>query len=222
MSLRFPPAARQALHGYIGLPWSTRAHVLLRWTSCPFAAVERNVPTAGSVLDLGCGHGLLSLYLAATGPERVISGVDVDPAKLRSARAAAKGFPAVSFFDAPDGWRPVPGETWDGIVIVDMLYLLGRGPALELLTSAATALAPGGRLVVKEIDVRPRWKYQLALYQEKLATRVAHITQGSEVDFLTPNDLANTLRDVGLTVTKRSIDRGYPHPHAIVTADRQT
>ena len=221
MSVRFPEPARRALRRYDGLPITTRAHVLLRWLSCPFAAVEQEVPTAGSVLDLGCGHGLLSLYLAATAPGRVVQGVDVDGEKLREARIAAAGFADVTFVDTPNGWRPTATEQWDGIVIVDMLYLLGRDIALELLVSAARSLAPGGRLVVKEIDVQPRWKYQLALQQERFATRVAHVTKGNEVDFLPMDELTNALADEGLAVTQRSIDRWYPHPHALVTADRQ-
>lgn len=221
MSFRFPREARRCLAAYGNLPASTRAHVFLRWLSCPFAAVEEEVPKTGSVLDLGCGHGLLSLYISATGPERRVQGVDVDAAKVREATAAASAFHSVSFVEASDGgWRPQPDESWDAIVIVDMLYLLGSVAAFELLATAAAALCPGGRLVIKEIDFRPRWKYQLAVLQERMATRVARVTQGEMVDFLAPSGVARVLQDAGLTVKQRSIHRGYPHPHVVLTAVR--
>jgi len=53
-------------------------------------AIEAEVPRRGRVLDLGCGHGLFSLLLAATSPERQVTGVDVDGDKLGLARRAAE------------------------------------------------------------------------------------------------------------------------------------
>ena len=47
------------------------------------------MPRRGEILDAGCGHGLLSLYLAAQSPERRITGVDIDDEKLAVARRAA-------------------------------------------------------------------------------------------------------------------------------------
>ena len=70
--------------------------------------------------------------------------------------------------------------------MVDVLYLLGQDRALDLVTRAAAALAPGGVLAVKEIDVRPRWKYELARVQEMVSTRVTRITAGEGVAFVPP------------------------------------
>ena len=81
--------------------------------------------------------------------------------------------------------------------MVDVLYLLGRDPALALVGDAARALAPGGSLVVKEIDVRPRWKYELARAQEVVSTRVTRITQGAGVAFVPPDDIVAAMSGAG-------------------------
>lgn len=223
MTLRRPPAARAAFHCYRGLPRSTRAHLTIRWLTCPMTAIAAEIPQAGRVLDLGCGHGFLSLYLAADGPERTVCGVDVDAAKIAEAKRAAAdggGFEHVSFTEVPADWRPPAEPPWDAIVVNDVLYLLGEPGALALLGAAAAAIAPGGRLVVKEIDTKPWWKYRLAIAQELAATRLAKVTAGDHVAFCSPASIVATMEAAGLTVRERRVDRGYPHPHHLFVGSR--
>ncbi len=207
--------AQRVLDAYAGLGRGDRFHVAMRWRSCPFPEVEAAVPRAGRILDVGCGHGVFSLYLAATSPERAVVGVDVDAAKVVSARQAADaaGLPVTFAGSAPEG-------PWDAITIVDVLYLLGEAPALALLRELAAQLAPGGVLVVKEIDVRPRWKYQLARWQEIVATRVTRITEGEGVAFVPPAVIDRTLTEAGLFVTRRSLARHSLYPHLLLSARR--
>ena len=223
MGLRLTPAARIALRCFRGHPRTTRTHVLVRWCSAPLTAVADAVPVSGRVLDLGCGHGLLSLVLAASAPGRTVVGVDVDVAKITEAQQAASAFDEpgrVRFEAVHGGWQPTPGDDWDAIVICDVLYLLGREAALELLRACAAALGPGGVLVVKEIDQRPAWKYRLARVQELAATRVAKVTQGEVVRFVDVAGMTEALEVAGLAVQRRRVDRGYPHPHLLLTGRR--
>jgi 2-polyprenyl-3-methyl-5-hydroxy-6-metoxy-1,4-benzoquinol methylase len=196
-------------------------HVRGRWASCPVPAVEAEVPRAGRVLEVGCGHGLVSVHLALTSPARRVTGSDIDGRKIDFARVAVEAVPEgsrPSFVHRPDG--SLPDGPWDAIVVVDVLYLLPAAAETDLLDACVAQLAPGGVLVLKETDVVPRWKHRLATLQEHVATRILRITAGSTVSFTPIDVLAGSLRERGLEVRTRRIDRGYLHPHALVVAAR--
>jgi hypothetical protein len=52
--------------------------------------------------------------------------------------------------------------------------------------------------------------------QETLSVRVLRITEGRDLAFLSPDELGNAMREAGLQVTSRRVDRGRPHPHHLV------
>ena len=205
-----------AVHAYDGQALRVRLHVQGRARSCPFDAIEARVPPEGDVLDAGCGHGLLSLLLAAGSPRRRVTGIDVDPAKVAAAEAAAvtARLTNVAFERVAHDW--IPERRWDAIALADVLYLLGHDAAVALLDRLARTAAPGGVILVKEIDTAPRWKYELARLQEVVATRVARVTAGDAVEFVPPTVIADTLRDAGLAVEHVPLQHGRLHPHHLV------
>jgi 2-polyprenyl-3-methyl-5-hydroxy-6-metoxy-1,4-benzoquinol methylase len=210
--------ARQVLAGFRGASRRDRVHVRVRWATCPVPEIDAEVPTRGRILEVGCGHGLVSAYLARACAARDVVGVDIDERKLAVARAAAQRLPAGSgglrFESSTDGVVPV--GPWDAVVIVDVLYLLDTDHELALLDACAAELAPGGLLVVKETDVVPAWKHRIAKAQEVLATRVLRITAGDSLTFTPIAELAAHLADRGLQVAVRRVDAGYPHPHSLL------
>lgn len=204
---------------------TTRLHTRLRWWSCPFSAVDAAVPASGSVLEVGCGHGLLSCELALRQPGRTVTGVDIDAGKIAQATRAATagGLGArVSFDTVPAGFAPT--GSYDALVICDVLYLLPADDQRELVTAAARCLAPGGVVVLKEMDLEPRWKFRWNHIQETLASRVLPITDsvGHGMTFVAPTEMAHWLTDAGLDTDVRRCDRHYPWPHVLVTGNAPT
>lgn len=182
------------------------------------------MPKQGRILEVGCGHGLLSLFLALRGHERRVVGVDVDEAKVAAARQAAERLgPDAAFVDfaaVPAGWRP--DEPADAVVIADVLYLLPEAQQRRLLGACAGSLTPGGVLVVKEVGHEPRWKFRWNVVQETLSTRVLGITAGDgSLHFVPPATMASWLAEDGLATTSTLIDRGYPWPHHLLVGRLQ-
>jgi len=217
---------QRAVELFADTPRATRLHTRLRWWWCPFPVIEAAVPDAGDVLEVGCGHGLLTLYLALASRQRHVVGVDIDGAKIAEAAEAATRLrpdeAEVTFHAVEPGY--VPDGSWDAIVVADVLYLLPEADQRSLLTAAAGTLRPGGVLVVKEMGLTPRWKLTWNRTQETLATRVFRVTDsvGSGLTFVAPEAMASWLRESSLEVEHRAVDHGYPWPHHLIVATRST
>lgn len=222
-------AGSVALRAYRSQPLGTRLHARIRWLSAPFPAVEEQVPRTGRILEIGCGHGLFCTYLALTGFERQVVGVDIDTGKISQAQRVGEQFAGdrLRFATATSG-TVEPGP-WDAIVIIDMLYLLPAEQQRELLLAAAAELAPGGVLLIKEMGTAPAWKVRWNTLQETLAVSVLGITERAATgatadaprfDFVPPPVMAGWLQDVGLHTTGRRVDRHLPHPHHLLVGQR--
>ena len=219
---RWPDAqARKALAAYRAAPRGDRLHVAVRWLSCPFPPIVAVLPTSGRVLEVGCGHGLFSQYLARRSPGLEVHGVDIDPGKIAVA-ASSEPVPGRRLQFAVSGSGAIPDGPWDAVVLVDVLYLLDAAAQRALLESCAKVLTPGGVLVVKDMATRPRWKARWNEVQEMLAVRVLKITAGSpEFVFTEPEERARWLVAAGLRdVRARRLDRGRLHPHHLLVGRR--
>jgi 2-polyprenyl-3-methyl-5-hydroxy-6-metoxy-1,4-benzoquinol methylase len=216
------PAGVLAL--YASLPARVRAHIAVRWRTCPFPAIASRVPGSGRVLDYGCGHGAFAAWLALVSPAREVAGVDVAQDKIAAAEAAAReaarrGDPHATFRRVAPG--ELPAGPWDAVLFVDVLYLMDPAAQEALLRRAAREIAPGGALLVKEVGNRPRGKALWNRVQETMAVRVFGITAGRRLRFLPPERHAAWLEEEGLDVERARLDRGYAHPHHLLVAQRR-
>jgi len=123
----------------------------LVWTSTPnqFLVAESVDLPAGRAVDLACGEGRNSIWLAEQGWS--VTGVDFSPVGLAKAKRFADlwGVEVTWVESAIEAWDP-PAEGFD---LVIMLYLQLPQPARSAaLVSAASAVAPGGTLLVVAHD----------------------------------------------------------------------
>lgn len=108
------------------------------------------VPPGASVLDVGCGTGVLTRMLAnLPGVDRVV-GVDPAPSLLAKARELAGDTPHVTFLEADGRALPFADETFDVVVFDSTLSHVPRPE--EALREAFRAARPGGWLAVFDGD----------------------------------------------------------------------
>jgi SAM-dependent methyltransferase len=110
-----------------------------------FLAEIADVMGPGTALDLGCGQGRNSFWLASRG--FTVTGLDLSPVAIEQARAVAVEFDVDVSFESVDltTWDPA-GRVWDLVVLTYLHLSEKRRPVVH--DAAKRAVAPGGRVVV--------------------------------------------------------------------------
>ena len=152
-----------------GLAFGTGSHpttrMCLQW-------LVRERPE-GSVLDYGCGSGILAIAAAKLGAREVV-GVDIDPQAVRSAHDnAAANTVTAAFFDASDKLpAPYDTQTYD-VVLANIL-----ANPLRILAPALTArLKPGASLVLAGL-LAEQAEELIGIYSPWLTMQVADTQEG--------------------------------------------
>ena len=106
------------------------------------------LPARRRCLDAGIGHGWLLERWRREGIG-VIAGLDIAPQVAERARSLV---PSASIRVADLAvWEPEPGESYDLVSALDVLFYLREDTAFEhALAALARAVAPGGLLVVAD------------------------------------------------------------------------
>ena len=117
------------------------------WGAVPnqFLVDIADVLEPGTALDLGCGQGRNSFWLASRG--FMVTGLDISPVAIEQARTVAAELEIDASFESVDltTWDPA-GRVWDLVTLTYLHLSHERRPVVH--GAAKRAVAPGGRLVV--------------------------------------------------------------------------
>ncbi len=209
----------QALSLYRSQSLGVRLHTRLRAWSAPLRPVVEALPRDGSLLDVGCGHGLVANEMALRNPRARILGIDLSETKIASAQASVGTRPNLEFRLA--ALEAIPESGFDAVSLIDVLYLVPALAWTSFLQACFQKLKPGGTFVLKEIGTEPRWKFERLKIQEFISTRVVRITQGETMHFESGEALLRRLSEIGFDrVVVQRLDAGYTSPHLLLTAKR--
>jgi methylase of polypeptide subunit release factors len=166
-----------------------------RVTRCFGAVIE--TLQAASVLDLGCGTGILALIASRSADE--VIGVDIDPRAVACAErnAALNGIANVRFL-VGDSYAPVAGQQFDLIISNPPFYpvdgiahapvpLCGdpENPLLDaLVLGLPKYLKPGGRALFVTSSLSDNERVEWLLRQNHLvfSRQVLHAGEGGSQD----------------------------------------
>jgi 2-polyprenyl-3-methyl-5-hydroxy-6-metoxy-1,4-benzoquinol methylase len=170
-----------------------------------FPALDSVVPQ-GFVLDLGCGYGIASHWLAYCRDGRTFLGVDYDEDKIRIACQSAVEMRRVRFeLHNILEWEYPP---CDAILLLDVLHYWVPEKQQLLLNKARKALRPGGRLILREAARADSSEHQHVALWEKIATRIGHNQTTEGLHFRTLDELTAALKQAGFTQSEIKRDGG--------------
>lgn len=144
-----------------------------------------------SVLDVGCGGGLLSESLAVEGAN--VTAIDLAPdllkvAKLHRLESGVDVDYRLSSVEALAAEQP---DSFDAITCMEMLEHV-PDPA-SVLAACATLLKPGGRLFVSTLNRTPA-AFALAIIGAEYIARLLPRGTHQYRDFIKPSELGSWLR----------------------------
>lgn len=155
-------------------------------------------PLAGlSVLDVGCGGGLISEPLARLGAK--VTAIDASHRNIEIARAHAQGsdlsidYRAVAAEDLAEA-----GETFDLVISLEVVEHVADLDAF--LATCAALVRPGGALALATIN-RTAKAYALAIVGAEYLLRWLPRGTHNWRKFVRPSELARGLRPAGLDIT---------------------
>lgn len=152
----------------------------------------RDLPSGGTVLDVGCGTGIpISETLVELGLR--VHGVDASPTMIAAFRAR---FPDAPSECAPAETAAMLDGTYDGVVAWGLVFLLAPDTQAAVIRRMGNALAHGGRLLFTAPRETGTWSDNL--------TSLTSYSLGSET-------YLRLLRHAGLTLTGTAIDEGGNH-----------
>ncbi len=190
----------------------------IRSLTCPFDRIEAHLPTAGNILDVGCGHGVFTFIIAQKSGKRKVLGIDPSIKKIALALKHKK-HKNVTF---KVGYIKDIKTKFDAIVVVDVLYLLPNKQKLEFLKHARKILKRGGDLIIVTNGNRKSFVYSLLYLEELLMVKMLKLTYSDypRIYFEDEKRLVNLVKQSGLNVKnleKLKSKIHYP-PHFLLHA----
>jgi ribosomal protein L11 methyltransferase len=148
-----------------GLAFGTGSHpttrLCLQW-------LEANLRPGETVLDYGCGSGILAIAAAKLGAGRVV-GVDIDPQAVEAARDNAERNGVQADFR-------LSGDLSDGMYDVVVANIL-TNPLKALMPLLAARARPGGRIILSGI-LDSQAEDVMAIYGAAFEMRLAKVDEG--------------------------------------------
>lgn len=169
-------ARKRTLARYAGAPPSVRGYLSSKLRTDPSLASIAALPGSfGRVVDAGCGYGQIGLALLELGRADTLVGFDDDPRRVGIASRA--GGEAARFETRSLSGLEFPEA--DTVLFVDSLHYMPVGQQDTVLERAARALAPNGRIVVRDVDGSSSLRSSLT----QAAERLAALFRGRAIEF---------------------------------------
>lgn len=158
-----------------------------------------------TLLEVGCGEGLLTRQLCQAMPEAVFVGVDICDGVGRLFPSDVKERSSVEFhqFTIFD-FIQSDSRKFDVIVVCDVLHHIPTDSRRDFLVAVGSMLTPGGVLIVKDWEKTFSFIHFLAYFSDRVIT-------GDRISYLTVNTMKNLVTEAIPTLKVQDCRRIRPY-----------
>jgi uncharacterized protein (DUF2062 family) len=199
----------EAAARYRGLHPRYAVYARLKYRLDPvYRSILPLLPPGSLLVDLGTGLGMLPVAAVLLGEGRRAHGIEWDAGKVAAGRHAAAGIEGLTLVDGDARTAALP--TAEVVTLVDMLHYYDADTQRALLRRCREALAPGGRLIIREGDGERRGGAAWTRWVEAAMVRWGW-NRGPMVRFRPARELRADLESLGLVVRVDEV-AGRAHP----------
>lgn len=185
------------------------------------------IAPGATVVDAGCGQGLLASLLHAAGaaardgrwpaewaaPPQDVHVIGIDPLALDIGRASTVLGDAATFIRAD--MRSFAFPPCDVVVFFDTLHYIAHAEQDAVLARVRTALRPGGKLLMRVGDADAGWRFRLGLWIDQ-GTALLHGNGLPRVCGRPLAEWAARLEQLGFSVESMSMNGRPPFANLLI------
>lgn len=214
---KIPDYIKKAIPKYHTGNFSELFQIIRIWDA-PYELLDKYVPKAKTIIDLGCGDGLLANSLALRSKNSQVWGVDINNERVEEAK---KGISNTHFIVGDITKKSIPEA--NVILLVHVLHHLpSKDAQVKLLDTCVKKLKKGGKLIVVEIQEKPLLKLILTWLVDAFVVPI--LFQKSLYDFKfwyrTRREWIRILKERNLKVKTITASANKPFSHVIFVATK--
>jgi len=177
--------------------------------------IGQYLPAEGTILDIGCGFGLFSLYYAQLIPAASFRGLDLNPRRVALATEAARRLGLANTAYAVGDARTYRADAeYAAAYMLDIVHHVPPETVEPLLSELHKAIRPGGCLLVKDVDTQPAYKRWFTHALDLL------MSPGGVIHYWPAGELAALLQRIGFRVYRHLMVDVLPYPHVLFVCHR--
>lgn len=204
-------AREQAIDLYSKNNWEKFLSHFKFWEE-PYEVVNKMLPKSGTIIELGCGEGLLTNYLAISEPKRKIVGFELVPERLELAKKKIKN----TFYKVADITK-LKFPRADVFILFHVLHHLpSKDEQEKVLLKVKKALNKNGKLIIVDVHVSFGIRYIVAWFADHfLVPWVFEKRFFTRAYFRKAGDWKSLLKKIGYKTKTKIETKGRPFPNII-------
>lgn len=202
---------------YAGDGWRS-LFVKIRFWDAPFREIVALVPKTGTVVDLGCGDGILANLISLVNTKSKVIGIEKNSMRIGS---AYKGLSNTKFINGDITSSRIPSA--DCILLIHVLHhLSSREEQIKLISDCHDKLKKNGIFIIAEIQPEVSLKFLITWFTDHFLVACLFDHQiYSKIFFRKGKEWASLLKSQGFEVSLSDVSRGKPFSHIVLNCRKK-
>jgi 1-acyl-sn-glycerol-3-phosphate acyltransferase len=177
------------------LEWYLRIKIMLEKN---YNLVNEIIPRHGTITDIGCGYGFMSVMLSLVSDKRMITGTDYDEDKIITAQNCTEDIENLRFVHEDISAKQLPAS--DVFLLMDVLHYMAKEKQTDLLKKCFSSLNENGMILVRDADADLKNRTAGTKITEFFSTHIGFNKTKEKLSFVSGQMIRNLAIENGFNV----------------------